>query len=44
MVPLDQVGAGEVLASVELVGQIQGCWAGVTVVGGGQVEASVVTA
>jgi hypothetical protein len=40
MVPLDQVYVGEVLAAVELVGQVQDAWQGVKVMGGGQVEAS----
>jgi hypothetical protein len=40
MVPLDQVYVREVLAAVELVGQVQDAGQGVTVMGGGQVEAS----
>jgi hypothetical protein len=40
MVPLDQVYVGEVLAAVELVGQVQDAGQGVTVMGGGKVEAS----
>jgi hypothetical protein len=40
MVPLDQVYVAEVLAALELVGQVQDAGQGITVMGGGQVEAS----
>ena len=44
MVPLDEVHAGEELATVELVGEVQDAGQGLAVVLGGEVEAAVMAA
>jgi hypothetical protein len=44
IVTLEQVNTGKKLAAVQIVGQVKDTGQGVAVVGGGQIEASVVAA